>query len=64
MIKLETPPTITGISTRQMLFPQYSHEGDDVHFLTYNRNKKSVVIGLQSLKGREVVYDLVRENQT
>jgi crotonobetainyl-CoA:carnitine CoA-transferase CaiB-like acyl-CoA transferase len=62
VIKIETPPTVTGVSTRQMLFPQYSHEGDDVHFLTYNRNKKSMVIDLRSDQGREVFHDLVKKS--
>jgi len=61
VIKIETPPTMTGVSTRQMLFPQYSHEGADVHFLTYNRNKKSMVVDLRSEKGREVFYELVKK---
>lgn len=62
VIKIENPPTVTGVSTRQMLFPQYSYEGDDIHFLTYNRNKKSIVIDLQSLRGRDVFYDLVKKS--
>ncbi|MFC1858633.1 CaiB/BaiF CoA transferase family protein [Thermodesulfobacteriota bacterium] len=62
VIKIENPPTITGVSTRQMLLPQYSHEGDDVHFLTYNRNKKSIVINLRSQEGKAVFYDLVRNS--
>ena len=45
-----------------MLYPQYSHEGDDVHFLTYNRNKKSIVIDLRSDGGPALFYDLVRES--
>jgi CoA:oxalate CoA-transferase len=62
VIKIETPPTVTGVSTRQMLFPQYSHKGADVHFLTYNRNKKSIVVNLRSEEGREVFYDLVKKS--
>ena len=62
VIKIETPLTVTGVTTRQMLFPQHSHKGGDVHFLTYNRNKKSMVIDLRSHQGREVFYDLVRES--
>ncbi len=62
VIKIETPPTLTGVSTRQMLFPQYSHDGDDVHFLTYNRNKKSMVVDLKSEQGRGVFYDLVKKS--
>ena len=62
VIKIETPPTVTGVSTRQMLFPQHSHEGDDIHFLTYNRNKKSIVVDLQSPEGKEVFYDLVKKS--
>ncbi len=34
VIKVESPPQVTGVSTRQMLFPAYSHEGEDAHFLT------------------------------
>ena len=60
VIKIENPPSVTGVGTRQMLMPQYSHQGDDIHFLTYNRNKKSMVIDLRSPEGRSVVYDLVR----
>jgi len=61
VIKIEPPPSVTGVNTRQMLIPQYSHEGDDVHFLTYNRNKKSIVIDLKAPKGKGVFYDLVRK---
>lgn len=61
VIKIETPPGHTGVSTRQMLFPHFSHGGEDVHFLTYNRSKKSVVIDLMQERGRDVFYDLVRE---
>jgi CoA:oxalate CoA-transferase len=62
VIKIETPHNVTGVTTRQMLFPQHTHKGGDVHFLTYNRNKKSMVINLRSDQGREVFYDLVKES--
>ena len=62
VIKIETPPAMTGVSTRQMLFPQFSHQGADVHFLTYNRNKKSIVINLRTEHGRDVFYDLVKKS--
>ena len=62
VIKIETPPDHTGVSTRQMLFPHFSHGGEDVHFLTYNRSKKSVVINLQMEMGKEVFYDLVKKS--
>ncbi|MBW1682579.1 MAG: CoA transferase [Deltaproteobacteria bacterium] len=62
VIKVESPPQVTGVSTRQMLFPAYSHEGEDAHFLTYNRNKKSIVIDLRSPEGRDVFYDLVKKS--
>ena len=52
------PPAVTGVSTRQMLMSRYSHQGDDIHFIAYNRNKKSMVIDLRSEKGRSVFYDL------
>jgi len=61
VIKIETPPDQTGVNTRQMLFPNFSHGGEDVHFLTYNRSKKSVVINLQKESGKEVFYDLVKK---
>jgi len=62
VIKIENPPSVTGVSTRQMLLPQYGHQGEDVHFLTYNRNKKSMVIDLRSPSGRQVFYDMVAKS--
>ncbi|MBN1615507.1 MAG: CoA transferase [Deltaproteobacteria bacterium] len=62
VIKIETPPDHKGVNTRQMLFPNFSHGGEDVHFLTYNRSKKSVVIDLRKEGGKAVFYDLVRQS--
>lgn len=62
VIKIENPPRVKGVSTRQMLIPKYSHEGEDIHFLTYNRNKKSIVIDLGSPEGKQVFYDLVKKS--
>jgi crotonobetainyl-CoA:carnitine CoA-transferase CaiB-like acyl-CoA transferase len=62
VIKVENPPSVTGVSTRQMLLPGYAHQGEDIHFLTYNRNKKSMVIDLRSPKGRQVFHDMVAES--
>src|SRR5699024_3975790 len=59
-IKVEPPGR--GEGTRKLLAsdPEYSRNGLGAHFLTLNRNKKSVCIDLKSERGLELFYDLVR----
>ncbi len=37
-----------------------NHKGESNHFLSWNRNKKSVVLNMKKPSGREVFYDLVK----
>lgn len=60
MIKIERPGT--GDITRSLHAPDslYSYKGMSSYFLTLGRNKKCITLDLQSEKGKEVFYDLVR----
>ena len=60
VVKVE--PLGSGEMTRGLLKndPNYSFKNFGAYFLTLNRNKKSVSIGLKNKKGLEVFYDLVR----
>ena len=37
-----------------------NHKGESNHYLSWNRNKKSIVMNLKSDTGRKVFYDLVK----
>jgi len=37
-----------------------SHKGESNHYLSWNRNKKSVVLDLRTPSGKEAFYDMVR----
>jgi len=59
IIKIETPEFALGVTSRQKVDP-YLLYGDDIHFLSLNRNKKSLVLDLKNPKGKEVFYDLAK----
>jgi crotonobetainyl-CoA:carnitine CoA-transferase CaiB-like acyl-CoA transferase len=64
VIKIEIPPQkqkqMRGISSRESLFSRYSVGDFDIHFLSLNRNKKSLTLDLSSNRGKDVFYDLVK----
>ena len=37
-----------------------NHKGESNHFLSWNRNKKSLVLDIRAPSGREAFYDLVK----
>ncbi|OGO37511.1 MAG: hypothetical protein A2147_03095 [Chloroflexi bacterium RBG_16_57_8] len=55
VIKIEPPQ---GDLSRLTFGP--NHKGESSHFLSWNRNKKSVVLDLRTATGKEAFYDLVR----
>jgi len=55
VIKVEPP---TGEVGRNQAGPRY--KGESSYYLTFNRNKKSVVLDLRTKLGKEAFYDLVR----
>lgn len=56
IIKIERP----GIGDdSRMMGPLW--EGEGVYYLTVNRNKKSIVINLKKEKGKDLVYNLLKE---
>lgn len=57
IIKIEQPET--GDSSRQI--PPYYHEGESLYYISLNRNKKSVTLNLDSDKGKEILYGLVKK---
>lgn len=61
VVKVETPEFALGVTTRQKLDPHYLFQGDDYHFLSLNRNKRSIVLDLRKEEGKEVFYQLVRK---
>lgn len=62
VIKIETPADAPGVSSRAKTDPRYTLLGEDYHFLTYNRNKKSIVIDLRQPEGKGLFLDLVRKS--
>lgn len=59
VIKIETPETAFGVTTRQKFDPDYILFGDDLHFHSLNKNKRSIVLDLSQQEGKELFYDLV-----
>ncbi len=57
VIKIESPEG--GDSARRT--PPHFHRGESIYFMTLNRNKKSIVLDLNSGEGRRVFYDLVKK---
>lgn len=55
VIKIEPPQ---GDLSRLTVGP--NHQGESSHFLSWNRNKKGVVLDLKTPMGQETFYDLVR----
>jgi crotonobetainyl-CoA:carnitine CoA-transferase CaiB-like acyl-CoA transferase len=58
VIKIEKPGT--GDGARGM--PPHFFEGESVYFISFNRNKKSVVLDLTTAKGKEAFLGLVRKS--
>ncbi|MFH1087765.1 MAG: CoA transferase [Chloroflexota bacterium] len=62
VIKIETPVGSPGVSSRAQSDPRYTILGEDYHFHTYNRNKKSIVIDLRQPEGKELFLGLVKKS--
>lgn len=56
VIKIEPP---IGDYSRRM--PPHYHHDDSAYYLSFNRNKKSVVINLKDPSGLNIVYDMVKK---
>ena len=59
IIKIETSEFALGVTSRQKL-DSYLLYGDDIHFLSLNRNKKSLVLDLAKPDGKAVFHDLAK----
>jgi len=57
VIKIEQPEG--GDASRSI--PPYFHEGESLYYISLNRNKKSISLNLNTDKGREIFYGLVRQ---
>ncbi len=55
VIKIESPQ---GDMSRLTVGP--NHKGESNHYLSWNRNKKSVVLDLRTPSGKQAFYDLVK----
>ncbi|MBN2073940.1 MAG: CoA transferase [Dehalococcoidales bacterium] len=55
VIKIETKE---GDKSRLTVGP--NHKGESNHYLSWNRNKKSIILDLKSDSGRKILYDLVK----
>jgi CoA:oxalate CoA-transferase len=55
VIKIETEQ---GDKSRLTIGP--NHKGESNHYLSWNRNKKSIILDLKSDSGRKVLYELVK----
>jgi CoA:oxalate CoA-transferase len=58
IIKVERPGTGDGGRGT----PSYMFEGEGAYFIAHNRNKKSIVLNLDSARGKEVFYELVKKS--
>src|SRR5262249_32344480 len=58
VIKIEDPD---GGDPMRMMGPPFLPDGESAYFLAINRNKKSIALDLSRDRGREVIYDLVRQ---
>ena len=62
VIKIETPQEVAlEFGSRTALDPRYSYGGEDVYFLSVNRNKKSLTLNLKVPQARQVFYDLTKK---
>lgn len=59
IIKIEDPRT-GGDSARTV--PPFAEDEDSLYFETFNRNKRSISLDLESPAGRKIFEDLVRES--
>ncbi|MFH1382170.1 MAG: CoA transferase [Chloroflexota bacterium] len=57
IIKIEPPQ---GDLSRLTVGP--NHKGESNHFLSWNRNKKGIVLDLRTATGKEAFYDLVKQS--
>lgn len=63
VIKIESPENAEKVSSRSKVDePKYHLGGEDVAFLSVNRNKKSIVLDLSKPEGLSVFYDLVKKS--
>src|SRR5438034_1057428 len=58
VIKIEDPD---GGDPMRMMGPPFLPDGESAYFLAINRNKKSIALDVSRERGREVLYDLVRQ---
>ena len=58
IIKVERP----GAGDGGRGTPSYMFEGEGAYFIAHNRNKKSMVLNLESVKGKEIFYSLVKKS--
>lgn len=56
IIKIEQP----GMGDASRHIPPYYHEGECLYYASLNRNKKSVSLNLNTNKGKEIFYGLVK----
>jgi CoA:oxalate CoA-transferase len=62
VIKIETPQEVAmEFGSRTALDPRYSYGGEDVYFLSINRNKKSLTLNLKVPQAKQVFFDLVKK---
>jgi len=59
VLKIEDPD---GGDPMRMMGPPFLPDGESAYFLAINRNKKSIALDLARERGREVLYDLVRQS--
>lgn len=57
IVKIEEPGN--GDASRQI--PPYFHEGESLYYISLNRNKKSLSLNLNTEKGKEILYKLVKD---
>ena len=58
VIKIEDPD---GGDPMRMMGPPFLPDGESAYFLAINRSKKSIALDVSRERGREVLYDLVRQ---
>lgn len=58
VIKIERP----GVGEGGRGMPPYYFEGESAYFIAINRNKKGMTLNLQTTRGREIFYQLVKKS--